>query len=159
MRDAPGRGETKKELGDSIISGHCAFQRQVLPSQSYASPTSTEPFSQRGFTAPGRRPTRTAEGPRAALRVTICSRHARQPHRPRPTPPPRARLPQPGHPRLAGGAARREGRASRLQAGASIGRGGGGSARGPGDEGKPVAAAAAAERAEAAGFVTIAPPR
>lgn len=100
---------------------------------------------------------------RAAPRASVRSRHTRRPAAPRraaprPTPPPRARLPQPGRSRLAGGAARREGRARRLQAGAPIGRGGGGGgARGPGEEGKPVAAVA--ERAEAAGFVTVAPPR
>lgn len=87
--------------------------------------------------------------------ATICSHHARQP---RPAlanasatcPPPAARPPVIGCwccP-LRGEGASPAGRRSHWLCG-------GGSARGPGEEGKLVAA----ERAEAAGFVTVAPPR
>lgn len=96
----PGTRETKTDLEDPVnrLRTLC-FPERTLPSQSYASPASTEPSS-RGRTHSCRRPPRAScrgssgpRPPRPAAPTTPAS-----PAPPRPTPPPRARLPQPGRP-------------------------------------------------------------
>lgn len=157
-----GLGETQANVGDSktpqevvLPKDRCCLRKATTPQRLQLS----QIFSRLWLpTARGRRSARTAKDAGGARSCWPTPATPSGLAAARPTPPPRARLPQPERPRLAGGAARREGRARRPQAGAPIGRGGGSSARGRREEGKPVAAAAA-ERAEAAGFVTVAPPR
>lgn len=75
------------------------FPKITLPSQSYASPTPTEPFSRRGTHGsrpPPRANCRGYRGPRPQ-RPSAPTTPA-SPAPPWPTPPPRARLPQPGRP-------------------------------------------------------------